>query len=325
MKVLVTGGAGFIGSHLAERLLDEGHEVVVLDDFSTGRRANLESFGDRIRLVEGSIVEPEVCAEACAGTGTGTGTGTGMGVGVEVVFHQAAIPSVPLSVDKPLASHATNATGTLNMLVAAKDAGARRFVYATSASVYGDSPAMPKVETMRADPQSPYATQKHLGELYCANFQRLFGLETVALRYFNIFGPRQDPDSPYGAVVPKFFSALLADQRPLIFGDGEQSRDFAYVDNAVFANLCAARAPVSATGQVYNIACGRRHSVNELLAVLKEILGSDLEAEYRETRAGDVKHSHADIDLARRELGYEVQVHLREGLERTAAWYQQQR
>lgn len=309
MKALVTGGAGFIGSHLVRALLAEGDEVVVVDDFSTGRRENLAEVLGRIALVEGSIVDLEVCRRTLAGVG--------------VVFHQAAIPSVPRSVADPLTSHGANATGTLNMLVAAREAGVRRFVAAASSSAYGDTPTLPKVETMPPNPMSPYSAQKFLGELYCTQFHGLYGMETFALRYFNIFGPRQDPDSPYGAVVPKFITALLRGTRPVIHGDGEQSRDFTYIENAVNANLLAARAPGESAGKVYNVACGDRFSVKVLLRTLCDIMGVNAEADHVDTRAGDVKHSLADIERARVGLGYEVTVGFREGLERTVGWYRE--
>lgn len=307
MKALITGGAGFIGSHLIRALTEDSNEVVVLDDFSTGRRENIEAILPRISLIEGTITDIEVCREACAG--------------VDVVFHQAAIPSVPRSFADPLTSHSANATGTLNMLVAAKDEGVSRFVAAASSSAYGDTPTLPKVETMRPTPMSPYSAQKYLLELYCAQFHRLFGLETFALRYFNIFGPRQDPNSPYGAVVPKFISALFEDTAPLIHGDGEQSRDFTYIDNAVQANLLAARAPAETAGQVFNVACGDRFTVNELLAALQKIIGVDRAPIHQESRAGDVKHSLADISRAQKHLGYRVLVDFSEGLAKTVDWY----
>jgi len=331
MKALVTGGAGFIGSHLVEALLREGHQVRVLDNLSTGHRANLADVltqtspqetrnqepgtrnpapqsGAAAALLEDTITDLDACRNACAD--------------IDWVFHQAAIPSVPRSVAEPLPSHEANATGTLNMLLAARDAGVKRFVYAASSSAYGDTPTLPKQESMPPTPMSPYAAQKLLGETYCKQFHALYGLQTIALRYFNIFGPRQDPNSPYGGVIPKFVSALLANEPPKIFGDGEQTRDFTFIDNAVSANLLAAAAPASACGRTYNVACGARFSLNHLLATLQQILGTDLAPEHRDPRAGDVRDSLADIGLAVEHLGYEVKFGFEEGLRRTVEWYQ---
>jgi len=310
MKALITGGAGFIGSHLGERLARDGAEVVVLDDLSSGKREHLAGLGSALRFLEASVVDLATCRAACEG--------------VEAVFHHAAIPSVPQSVEDPLGSHAANLTGTLNMLVAARDAGVRRFVMAASTSAYGDADEIPTSETTATRPMSPYATQKLASEYYCVNFHQLFGLETFVLRYFNIFGPRQDPDSPYGAVVPKFISALLAGEPPTIHGDGEQSRDFTYVENVVEANLAALRAPASAAGQVYNIASGASYSVNELYEALASITGTALEPKRTEARAGDVRYSVADIHRAEQGLGYQVVTPFREGLEQTVAWFREQ-
>ncbi|NOZ85568.1 MAG: SDR family oxidoreductase [Deltaproteobacteria bacterium] len=307
MKTLVTGGAGFIGSHLVEALLKRGDEVRVLDNLSTGHEENLDKTKEEIEFIKGSITDLKVCRKAC--------------IGMDIVFHEAAIPSVPRSVKDPVTSHQANATGTLNMLVAARDAGVRRLVYAASSSAYGDTPTLPKVETMRATPMSPYALQKYIGEVYCRQFFDLFGFETVSLRYFNIFGPRQDPNSPYGGVIPKFMSALLGGNAPTIFGDGGQTRDFTYVENAVNANLLASRADPRACGKVFNIACGTRYSLVELLSTVQEITGINIPPRHEPPRAGDVRDSLADISLAGKFLGYEVKVGFEEGLKRTVEWF----
>jgi UDP-N-acetylglucosamine/UDP-N-acetyl-alpha-D-glucosaminouronate 4-epimerase len=302
MRVLVTGGGGFIGSHLAGRLASAGHRVRVLDNFATGRRSNVVALDDDVELVEGDIQSYERVHNAIAGC--------------EVVLHQAALPSVPRSVADPLTSNATNVTGTLNVLLAARDAGVRRVVFASSSSVYGITPELPKREDMAPLPVSPYAVAKLACEGYCRSFGEVYGLETVALRYFNVFGPRQDPRSQYAAVVPNFITSLLTGQRPTIFGDGHQSRDFTYVENVVQANLLAMQADI-APGRVYNVACGERVTLNQLVAVLRELLGTGLEPVYAAPRAGDVRHSLADLTASRRDLGYEPSVDLREGLRRS--------
>ena len=306
---LVTGGAGFIGSNLVRALLARGESVRVLDDLSTGRASNLDDVRGQITFIEGSITDHAKCREAVAG--------------VDYVLHQAALPSVPRSVQDPIASNAVNVDGTLNMLVAARDAGVKRFVYAGSSSAYGNTPTLPKVETMPPQPMSPYAIAKYTGELYCQAFYRLYGLETVVLRYFNIFGPYQDPGSPYSAVIPKFIGALLRGEAPVIHGDGTQSRDFTYIDNAVEANLLACTAP-NAAGEVMNCACGERTDLNMLAALLGEILGRDIAPRHEAPRAGDVQHSLADMTKARGVLGYAPKVSLREGLKKTAEWYRGQ-
>lgn len=313
MNILVTGGAGFIGSHLVERLVRDGHEITVLDDFSTGSRSNLHAVRDDIRLKEGSVANRDHCRQACQG--------------VEAVLHQAAIPSVVDSVKDPVGTHAANLTGTLNLLWAAKGAGVRRFVFAGSTAVYGDAPEVPTTEEALPRPMSPYAVQKLASEQYCLAFHGLYGLETFGLRYFNIFGPRQDPDSPYGAVVPKFVTALLSGEAPVVHGDGEQSRDFTYVENVVEANLAALGAPAEAAGRAYNIASGASYSVNQLFGALREILGlgPDVVPVRGGARPGDVRQSVADIGRATEALGYRVTVGFREGLERTVAWYREQR
>jgi UDP-glucose 4-epimerase len=301
MRVLVTGGGGFIGSHLVERLLHEGHEVRILDSFATGRRENIAHLGDA-ELIEGDVQSYERAHTAS--------------VGCEVVFHQAALPSVPRSVQDPLMTNVVNVTGTLNVLLAARDNGARRVVYASSSSVYGPTEVLPKEESQTPAPISPYAVSKLAGEGYCRAFSSIYGLNCVALRYFNVFGPRQDPTSQYSAVIPKFITASLRGLRPVIFGDGHQSRDFTYVDNVVDANLLAMESP-SAPGQVLNIACGERISLNQMLADLGDVLGKSIEAEYRNPRPGDVAHSLADITRARQMLGYEPVVSMTAGLRLT--------
>ncbi len=307
---LVTGGAGFIGSNIVERLVDEGHHVRVLDNFSTGRRENLAPWLHRIELLEGDLRDPETVHQAVQG--------------VDYVLHQGAIPSVPRSVDDPLTSHQCNATGTLNLLIAARDAPVKRVVYASSSSVYGDSPELPKRETMPTDPLSPYAVSKLAGETYCRAFCQVYGLETVCLRYFNVFGPRQDPGSQYAAVIPAFVTAMLDGRRPVVYGDGRQSRDFTYVANVVEANLLACRAE-DAAGGVYNAACGRRTTLLELLEALERVTGRQANPRFDPPRPGDVKHSVAAIDQARRHLGYEPIVGFEEGLRRTVAFFADRR
>ena len=310
MQVLVTGGGGFIGSHLAEHLLEQGHRVFILDNFATGRRSSVAALAGEVELIEGDIQSYERVNKAAAGC--------------EVVFHLAALPSVPRSIQDPLTSNATNVIGTLNVLLAARDHGVRRVVLASSSSVYGSSAGTaPKQESKPAVPISPYATAKLAGEGYARSFFGVYGLETVALRYFNVFGPRQDPTSQYAAVIPNFITALMAGQRPVIFGDGEQSRDFTYVANIVEANMLAMNAPGIA-GKVYNIACGERVTLNHLVRELCDLIGSDVETAYAAPRAGDIRHSLADLSLARSELGYEPTVLLREGLERTIDHFRDQ-
>jgi nucleoside-diphosphate-sugar epimerase len=303
MQVLVTGGGGFIGSHLAAHLLERGYRVRVLDNFATGRRSNLSRLDGQAELIEGDIQSYERVGKAVAGC--------------DVVLHQAALPSVPRSIQDPLTSNATNVIGTLNVLLAARDHGVRRVVCASSSSVYGSASGIaPKREDRPAVPISPYATAKLAGELYARSFYGVYGLDTVALRYFNVFGPRQDPASQYSAVIPKFIRALLMGQPPVIFGDGEQSRDFTYVANVVEANVLAMDA-IDVAGKVYNVACGEQVTVNRLAGELRDLIGSDVEPVYAAPRAGEIEHSRADLSLARRELGYEPSVLLREGLERT--------
>lgn len=303
---LVTGGAGFIGSHIVHTLRGMAQKVRVLDDLSTGHRHNLACV-DGVELVVGSLTDPAVVAKAVAG--------------VDYVIHQAAIPSVPRSVKDPVTTNAANVTGTLNLLVAARDAGARRLVYASSSSVYGDTPTLPKDETMTPRPKSPYALQKLTAEEYCRLFWEQYGLETVMLRYFNVFGPRQDPMSQYTGVIAKFATSLLNGERPTIFGDGLTSRDFTYVANNVHANLLACLAPSAAAGQAVNVAVGDRITLLELLDGMQKLLGTSLIPVFEPEREGDVKHSQADISKARNLLGYEPVATFAQGLEATVAWY----
>ena len=329
---LITGGAGFIGSHLAEELWKSGSQIRILDNLSTGKKENLEEamgnsrfkfpnskegsriapLGDKGEFIWGDIADLETCRQACQG--------------ISFVFHLAALGSVPRSVEDPITSHRANATGTLNILHAAKEAKVRRLVYASSSSVYGNLSSdpggvKPKREDFPPSPQSPYAATKLAGEQYCRIFASLYGLETVSLRFFNVFGPRQDPNSLYAAVIPRFITALLTGQSPHIFGDGKQSRDFTYVENVVEANLLAAEAP-DVSGGVFNIACGRQTTVNTLLATLQEISGRKIPPQYEEARSGEVRHSLSSIELARAHLGYKVKVDLEEGLQATWRWFQ---
>jgi nucleoside-diphosphate-sugar epimerase len=305
---LVTGGAGFIGSHIAEALVKRGETVRVLDNLITGKKENLASFSRDVSFLEGDIRDLETCRRAAAGA--------------DHVLHQAALPSVPRSVEDPLLTNGINITGTLNLLLAARDAGARSFVLASSSSVYGDDPRMPKREGQEGRPLSPYAISKLAGEKYCAVFHDLFGMKTVALRYFNVFGPRQDPLSQYAAVIPLFITKVLGGERPVIYGDGKQSRDFTYVENVVEANILAAES-AAAGGETLNIACGERLTVKALLASVNEVLGTDVEPVHADPRPGDIKHSTADVAKARRILGFEPRVPFMDGLRATVAWYKE--
>jgi nucleoside-diphosphate-sugar epimerase len=299
---LVTGGAGFIGSHIAETLLNRGEAVRVFDNFATGRESNLAVFKGRAEFIEGDLRDIETVRKAMRG--------------INVVFHQGALASVPRSIADPVSSLETNINGTQNVLLAARDSGVRRVVYASSSSVYGNTPTLPKREEMPTQPMSPYAVQKLTGELLCGVFSRIYGLETVALRYFNVFGPRQDPTSQYAAVIPRFLTALLEGRRPIVYGDGEQTRDFTYIANVVSANLLAATSQ-AAVGHAMNIGCGQQISLNEVLRMAGDLLGVAVEAEYRDPRPGDVRDSLADIRLAQRLLGYTPVVSFREGLAAT--------
>lgn len=305
-KYLVTGGAGFIGSHLVNRLLSENATVRVIDNFSSGKRSNLEHVASQIELVEGDIRNPDDCKKACAG--------------VEIIFHEAAVPSVPRSVADPITSHQANIDGTFNVLMAARDAGVKRVVYAASSSAYGDVPELPKRETTRPEPLSPYAVNKLVGEYYCQVFNKCFGLETVSLRYFNVFGPKQDPKSQYAAAIPAFVTSILRGESPTIYGDGEQTRDFTFIDNVVHANLLASRAP-GVKGEVMNIACGSSVSVNAIIRQINALLGTNVAPTYVPPRAGDVKHSLADISRAKTVIGYEPLIMFDEGLRLAIDYY----
>ncbi len=306
-RVLVTGAAGFIGSHLVDALLGLGARVRALDDLSNGKRANLAHCASNIDFIEADIRDAGACREACAGT--------------EVVFHQAALGSVPRSMKDPATSIAVNVSGTANVFAAARDAAVRRVVYASSSSVYGDSVRLPKREGEEGEVLSPYALSKAMNEELASNFARCYGMELIGLRYFNVYGPRQDPDGPYAAVIPRFFKAYLAGEAPVIYGDGAQSRDFTYVADAVEANLRAAQAPASACGRAYNVAGGKQTTVNELADTVRETVGGGPAPRHEPPRAGDVLHSAADLGLAGRELGYRPRVELAEGLAKSLAHY----
>jgi nucleoside-diphosphate-sugar epimerase len=316
MSVLVTGGSGFIGSHLVDALLRKGAEVRVLDNLATGKRANLahilECRGsqDKFSFVEGDITDRAAVQEAITG--------------VDYVLHQAALPSVQRSVEDPLTANLVNVAGTLNVLMAARETGVKRVVYASSSSVYGDSSQLPKAEHMATNPLSPYAVSKLAAEAYCRAFTRVYGLETIALRYFNVFGPRQDPNSLYAAVLPRFIEALLGQKRPVIYGDGTQSRDFTYIENVVRANVLALDA-AGVAGEAFNIACGKSVDLKTVLQLLTEFSGQPVEPEYQAPRAGDVKHSLADLSKAERLLGYRPVVPFRDGLRRTFDYFRQRR
>ena len=308
-KYLVTGGAGFIGSHLVDALVEQQHEVVVLDNLSTGKVENLEVSRDRIEFVEGSVTDLATLRECCAS--------------VDCVFHQAALASVPRSVADPVLTHEHNASGTLNVFWAAKEQGVPRVVYASSSSVYGDTEELPKHEQMRPTPLSPYAVSKYIGELYGSVFDRLYGLSTIGLRYFNVFGPRQDPQSQYAAVVPLFITRFMAGEPPVIDGDGGQSRDFTFVRNVVEANLAAAAAPAGASGHIFNVACADRITIADLCARIRALVGAEIEPQHGPARAGDVRHSQADISLAAELMDYAPQIALDDGLDVTVQWYRQ--
>jgi len=307
---LITGIGGFIGSSIARALLSRGDQVRGVDNFATGKRENLREILDRIDFREADIVDLAAMREACAG--------------VDYVLHQAAIPSVPKSVLDPLGSNQANIDGTVNMLVAARDAKVKRVVYAASSSAYGDTPTLPKHEGMRPDPISPYAVAKLASEHYMVSFFRCYQLETVALRYFNVFGPRQDPSSPYSGVLAKFITVMLRGEQPIIYGDGEQSRDFTYIDNVVEGNLLACKAPAAkVAGQMFNVATGRRVTLNETFKALQGLTSYSGAPKYGPERGGDIKHSLADISKAEAGLGYKVKVHFEEGLRRTVEWYRE--
>jgi nucleoside-diphosphate-sugar epimerase len=309
-RLLVTGGGGFIGSNLVEAILSRGDDARVLDDFSSGHRSNLEGASDwsragggKLEIQEGDVRSLAACRKAVEG--------------VDFVLHQAAIPSVERSVRDPLATHEVNVVGTLHMLVAARDAGVARFVLASSTAVYGEGEELPKVETMAPAPISPYGAQKLAGEVYCGLFHRLYGFPAIALRYFNVFGPRQDPDSEYAAVIPLFMRAVRAGKRPTIYGDGEQTRDFVFVEDVVRANLLACEARPTACGQAYNVASGRRTSLKQLVSAIAALAGRDVAPEHAPARDGDIRHSAASIGKAESALGFRPGVGLAEGLRRT--------
>jgi len=306
---LITGGAGFIGSSIARSLLSRGDKVRILDNLSSGKRSNLADMEGKIEFIEASLLDSNALLAAMAG--------------VDTVYHEAAIPSVPRSVAEPVPSHEANATGTLRVLEAARSANVRRVVYAGSSSAYGETPTLPKVETMPCSVLSPYAASKLAGEQYCQVWSKCYGLETVVLRYFNVFGPRQDPQSQYAAVVPKFVTAALRGESPVIYGDGSQSRDFCFIDNVIEANLKAADAP-GISGEVFNVACGEATTLLEVVAAVGKQLGKSLVARHEPPRAGDIKHSLADIEKAKKLLGYTASVSFAEGLKRTIEWYRLQ-
>ena len=305
---LVTGAAGFIGSHLAKALVARGETVRGFDNFETGRRSNLAEILDQIELREADLRDAGAVRDACAG--------------MDFVLHEGALPSVPRSVKEPRPSHETNVDGTFNVLEGARLAGVKRVIYAASSSAYGNQPGFPRVESMKAQPLSPYAVQKLTGELYMQSYWQVYGLETVCLRYFNIFGPCQDPDSPYSGVMAKFALQMLRGEQPTIFGDGEQGRDFTYIDNVVTANILALAAPATfVAGRVFNIACGERHTLNETYGGLARLLNYTQPPRYGPVRDGDVRDSLADVSAARNALGYEPQIGFAEGLRRTVDWY----
>ncbi|HET6280911.1 MAG TPA: SDR family oxidoreductase [Polyangia bacterium] len=306
-QYLITGGAGFIGSSLARALIARGDRVRIIDNFSSGRRENIADL-PAAQLIEGDILDAADLQRAMEGA--------------EVVFHEAAIPSVPKSMAEPLENHEANATGTLRVLAEARRAGVRRLVYAASSAAYGDDPTLPKLETMTTAPISPYGASKLAGEHYCRVYAVAYGFETVCLRYFNVFGPRQDPASEYAAVIPKFITMALAGQQPRIFGDGTQSRDFCFIDNVIEANFKAASAPAAdASGRVFNVGCGTTVDLTQVVALIGDLLGKKLQARHEPERAGDIKHSYADIGAAKRALGYTAAVSFVEGLRRTIEWY----
>ncbi|MCK5126675.1 MAG: SDR family oxidoreductase [candidate division Zixibacteria bacterium] len=306
MNFLITGGAGFIGSNLAHALIKRGDSVRILDNFSTGRKANIEPIMDKIEVVEGDIRDNWTVAESMKD--------------IDYVLHHAAMPSVIKTVQNPLTANAINITGMLNVLEAARHANVKRVVFACSSAIYGDSEILPKVETMKPEPMSPYAINKLTGEYYCQVYNQLYGLETVSLRYFNVFGPRQDPASQYSAVIPLFIKAVLSGNSPTIFGDGEQSRDFIYIDNVVSANLKACEAPL-APGGCFNIGGGKRLTLNETLKIISDIVGKEIKANYVDSRPGDIRHSGADISEAIDKLGFSVDYSFKDGLKETVNWF----
>lgn len=310
MEYLVTGGAGFIGSNIVTHLVEQGKQVRVLDSFLTGKRANLRAVAGKVELIEGDLRDMAAVQRAVAG--------------VRYVLHLGALPSVPRSVAEPQLAHDINVTGTLNLLVAARDAKCQRVVFSSSSSVYGDTPTLPKREDMTPCPLSPYAAHKITGEYYGRNFWQLYGLEFVALRYFNVFGPRQDPQSAYAAVIPRFITAILRGESPTIFGDGQQTRDFSHVENVIAANLAACTAPKAACGEAFNIACGGRISLLDLVATINRICGKSVVPRHEPVRAGDVRDSQAGIEKAERLLGWKPLVDFPTGIARAVEWYRTQ-
>ena len=307
---LITGGAGFIGSNLAEHLVTHGKTVRIFDDFSSGRRENIAGLTGKAEVVTGSLCDLPAIQRAATG--------------VRYVIHMGAIPSVPKSVQDPAATNAANITGTLNVLIAARDAGVKRLVFSSSSSIYGESPTLPKREEMTPSPLSPYAVHKITGEYYCRIFYQLYGLETVSLRYFNVFGPRQNPASQYAAVIPRFITAILKNEPPTIFGDGQQTRDFAHVQNVIEANLAACEAGPAACGEAFNVACGGKISLLDLVATINAICGKQVKPKFEPARTGDIKDSQAAIDKAARLLGWKPSVDFRTGIEKAVAWYRAQ-
>jgi len=308
-KFLVTGGAGFIGSNICTKLISQGCFVRVIDNLLTGKKVNLTGIIDKIEFIEADMGNPDAARSAMKG--------------IDVVLHQGALPSVPRSVDDPAATHRHCVDATFTLLLAARDAKVKRFVYAASSSAYGDTPTLPKVETMPVNPLSPYAAAKLMGEYYCSVFYKVFGLETISLRYFNVFGPHQDPTSQYAAAIPAFVTAILKDKSPTVYGDGEQSRDFTFVDNVVEANLRAAGAKQT-KGEVVNIACGEAVTVNAIIEMINGLVGKNVKPVYVPSRKGDVKHSLADIALAKKLIGYKPVILFKAGLQKALEWYRAQ-
>jgi nucleoside-diphosphate-sugar epimerase len=305
-KFLVTGGAGFIGSNICRKLVSQGCFVRVIDNLLTGKKNNLADIIDKIEFIEADMGDEQTARRVMKG--------------IDVVLHEGALPSVPKSVDNPAATHKHCVDATFTLLLAARDAGIKRFVYAASSSAYGDTPTLPKIETMATDPLSPYAAAKLFGEYYCSVFYKVWGLETISLRYFNVFGPYQDPTSQYAAAIPAFVTLILKDKSPTIYGDGEQSRDFTYIDTVVDANLLAARVKRTA-GEVINIACGQAVTINQIIGMINKLVGKNVKPIYAPSRAGDVKHSLADITLARKTIGFNPAISFQQGLEKAIGWY----
>ena len=305
-KFLVTGGAGFIGSNICRKLVSQGCFVRVIDNLLTGKKSNLADIIDKIEFIQADMGDEQKARSAMKG--------------IDIVLHEGALPSVPKSVDNPAATHKHCVDATFTLLLAARDAGIKRFVYAASSSAYGDTPTLPKIETMAANPLSPYAAAKLFGEYYCSVFYKVWGLETISLRYFNVFGPYQDPTSQYAAAIPAFVTLILKDKSPTIYGDGEQSRDFTYIDNVVDANLLAARVRRTA-GEVINIACGQAVTINRIIGMINKLVGKNVKPIYAPSRAGDVKHSLADITLARKTIGFNPAISFQQGLEKAIGWY----